>query len=49
MHIRARQFRDGDGIVTKGADATICNIGRLRKDGIKETNDEIIIIMVGNC
>lgn len=49
MHIRVRQFRDGDGIVTKGADATICNIGRLGKDGMKETNDEIIIIMVGNC
>lgn len=49
MYIRGRQFRDGDGIVTKGADATICNIGRLGKDGIKETNDEIISIMVGNC
>lgn len=49
MYIRGRQFRDGDGIVTKGADATICNIGRLRKDGMKETNDEIISIMVGNC
>ena len=49
MHIRVRQFRDGDGIVTKGVDATICNIGRLGKDGMKETNDEIISIMVGNC
>lgn len=49
MYIRGRQFRAKDGIVTKSADATICNIGRLGKDGMKETNDEIIIIMVGNC
>ena len=49
MYIRGRQFRAKDGIVTKGADATICNIGRLGKDGMKETNDEIISIMVGNC
>lgn len=48
MYIRGRQFRAKDGIVTKSADATICNIGRLGKDGMKETNDEIII-MVGNC
>ncbi len=39
----------GDGIVTKGADATIRNVGRLGKDGMKETNDEIISITVSNC
>ncbi len=46
MYIRGQQFRAGDGIVTKGADETIRNVGRLGKDGMKETNDEIISIMV---
>lgn len=49
MYIRGQQFRTGDGIVTKGADATIRNVGRLGKNGMKETNDEIIDIMVNNC
>ena len=49
MYIRGQQFRAGDGIVTKGADATIRNVGRLGKNGMKETNDEIIDIMVNNC
>lgn len=48
MYIRGQQFLAGDGIVTKGADETIRNVGRLGKDGMKETNDEIIDIMVGN-
>ena len=46
MYIRGQQFRAGDGIVTKSADETIRNVGRLGKDGMKETNDEIISIMV---
>lgn len=48
MYIRGQQFRAGDGIVTKGADETIRNVGRLGKDGMKETNDEIISIMVND-
>lgn len=47
MFIRGQQFYAGDGIVTKGVDATIRNVGRLGKDGMKETNEEIIDIMVG--
>lgn len=46
MYIRGQQFCAGDGIVTNGADETIRNVGRLGKDGMKETNDEIISIMV---
>ena len=46
MFIRGQQFYAGDGIVTKGVDATIKNIGRLGKEGMKETNAEIIDIMV---
>ena len=47
MYIRGQQFYAGDGIVTKGADETIRNVGRLGKEGMKETNEEIIDIMVG--
>ena len=42
MYLRGQQFYAGDGIVTKGVEATIQNIGRLGKDGMKETNEEII-------
>ena len=47
MYKRGQQFYAGDGIVTKGVDATIRNVGRLGKEGMKETNEEIIEIMVG--
>lgn len=47
MYIRGQQFMDGDGIVTKGVEATIKNVGRLGKDGMRETNEEIIKIMMG--
>ena len=35
-----------DGIVKKGVEATICNVGKLAKEGMKETNKEIIRIMI---
>lgn len=47
MFLRGQQFYAGDGIVTKGVEATIHNIGRLGKDGMKETNEEIIKMMIG--
>lgn len=47
MYIRGQQFYGGDGIVTNGVEATIQNVGRLGKEGMKETNDEIIRIMIG--
>lgn len=46
MYVRGQQFYGGDGIVTKGADNTIRNIGRLGKEGMAGTNDEIIKIMI---
>ena len=46
MYIRGQQFYAGDGIVTRGVEATIHNIGRLGKDGMRETNEEIIKIMI---
>ena len=46
MYVRGQQFYSGDGLVTKGADNTIRNIGRLGKEGMSGTNDEIIKIMI---
>ena len=42
------QFYGGDGIVTKGVEETLKNVGRLGKEGMKETNEEIIKIMIGD-
>ncbi|MDK2966016.1 MULTISPECIES: L-serine ammonia-lyase, iron-sulfur-dependent, subunit alpha [Lacrimispora] len=47
MYSQGQQFLDGDGIVTKGVEATLKNVGRLGKKGMKETNEEIIKIMIG--
>jgi L-cysteine desulfidase len=47
MYIQGQQFYDGDGIVTKGVEATLRNVGRLGKEGMRETNEEIIRIMIG--
>lgn len=47
MYINGQQFYGGDGIVTKGVEATLQNVGRLGKEGMKETNEEIIRIMLG--
>ena len=47
MYIRGNQFRAGDGIVAKGVENSLKNVGRLGKQGMKETNNEIIAIMVG--
>ena len=47
MYIRGQQFYGGDGIVTKGVEETLKNVGRLGKEGMKETNEEIIKIMIG--
>ncbi len=45
MYLSGHEFVCGDGLVTKGADNTIANIGRLAKRGMKETDKEIIKIM----
>ena len=40
------EFVGGDGIVTKGVENTIKNIGRLARQGMSETDKEIIRIML---
>ena len=47
MYTKGQQFYGGDGIISKGVEKTIGNVGRLGKDGMKETDKEIIRIMTG--
>ena len=42
-----KQFYGGDGIVTKGVENTIRNVGMLARDGMSTTDKEIIKIMLG--
>ena len=46
MHIRGQNFEDGDGIVESCVEETILSVGRLAKEGMKETNTEILSIMI---
>lgn len=46
MILAGKQFHGGDGLVTKGVEATIRNIARLGHDGMRETNGEIIRMML---
>ena len=48
MYQKGHQFYDGDGIVKKGVENTIISIGRLGRDGMRETDKEIIRIMLGD-
>lgn len=47
MYQKGQQFYDGDGIVKKGVENTILNIGRLGREGMRETDQEILRIMIG--
>ena len=47
MYVRGMEFQGGDGIISKGVENTIANIGRLGKDGMRETDREILRIMLG--
>lgn len=46
MAQRGSQFYSGDGIVIKGVENTIANVGRLARDGMAQTNKEILNIML---
>ena len=48
MYKNGQQFRSGDGIVTKGVDNTISNVGRMAREGMKSTDKEILKIMTGH-
>lgn len=42
-----RRFHGGDGIVTRGVEGTIANIGVLAREGMRETDRVILKIMLG--
>ena len=42
------QFYRGEGIVAKNTDETIRGVGHIAKDGMKETNEEIIKLMISD-
>ena len=46
MYEEHQQFYGGDGIVTKGVDKTVCNVGRLAREGMRETDRTILQIML---
>lgn len=46
MALAGREFRDGEGIVKKGVENTIRNVGRLGKEGMRETDKAILDMMI---
>ena len=48
MYLENQQFYGGDGIVTKGVDNTVRNIGILAREGMRETDRTILEIMLNN-
>ena len=49
MQVQGTEFSGGDGIVTKGVENTIRNVGRVARNGMVETDREIIDIMISSC
>lgn len=49
MYLNHQEFRAGDGLIVKGVENTIKNISNLAKEGMKETDKEIIRMMVQDC
>lgn len=45
MYRAGKQFCGGDGIIKKGVENTLKNIGRLGKEGMRQTDREIISMM----
>lgn len=46
MYMNGQEFKYGDGIVNNGVEATIRNIGHLGKEGMKQTDKEIVRLML---
>ncbi len=49
MTQEGQQFRRGDGIVADGVEKTIANMGQVGRIGMRETDKEIINIMLTQC
>ena len=48
MYLEGQQFYGGDGIVTKGVDKTVRNVGILAREGMRQTDRTILEIMLQN-
>ena len=48
MYLSHQQFYGGDGIVTKGVDNTVHNVGKLAREGMRETDRTILEIMLSD-
>ena len=48
MYLENQQFYGGDGIVTKGVDNTVYNVGKLAREGMRQTDRTILEIMLQN-
>lgn len=48
LYCDGNEFYSGDGIVTKGVDNTIANVGIIASQGMSETDKEIINLMLKN-
>ena len=48
MYQAGHEFVGGDGIVRKGVEYTLANVGRLGSDGMRQTDREILSMMVGD-
>ncbi len=48
MEQEKQQFYSGDGIVTKGVDRTVKNVGRLASEGMRQTDQTILEIMLSD-
>ena len=49
MYLDKQEFLSGDGIVTKGVDNTVHNVGILAREGMRETDRTILEIMLRSC
>ena len=49
MQMHGSQFYGGDGILVKGVENTIRNISELATDGMRETDQTIIKLMIHSC
>ena len=49
MFRHGQQFYAGDGLVVKGVENSIANFGRLAREGMRETDQEIIRMMTEQC
>ncbi|MHC1723460.1 MAG: serine dehydratase subunit alpha family protein [Aminipila sp.] len=48
MTTQKRKFQDGEGIINEDIEKTIENIGHIGREGMRETDTEILHLMIGN-